>query len=206
MTPFKIFGCMRTGTNYFCWLLRRHWEAKYSSSEASGWKHGKYNVPERLGREIDVVVIAKHPLSWLPSIKRYRKKPRGMKMAGFVNEMKPVEHWNAMYDHWSRIELKDKALEIVRYEDLIQRPKEVCVRVARAFGMKRIPGRAFKNPKRRMVQPTNVPTGGPFDRGYYTKWKFLKDYKPSVLKDVQNRIDWDVVRRLGYEGKWAEKV
>ena len=63
----KQFGLQRTGTNYLRILLESNYNVQILTN-IGGWKHGFYNVPQIMKKELDCIVMCKNPFSWLVSL------------------------------------------------------------------------------------------------------------------------------------------
>ncbi len=192
----KIFGLQRSGTNFTNLLMRKNYEIEHFwSNEQAGWKHGAY-TPDILKRETNLVIVVKHPLCWLVSMHRYVKKNQGADFGKWARGGHWVAHWNSMILHWIRYPLKEGSRVVVRYEELIDKPERVCDRVALALRIKKKDQR-FYIPQRTMNR-NNTESKVVFDAMYYRKKKFMEAYGPALLRHVKERIDWDLVKELGY--------
>jgi len=78
-------------------------------------------VKEVWGSEPDLLlVIVKHPLSWLPSIYRYRGKGT---FKNYVSNSNEIELWNNRYKNWLKTLKEYTCVKgILKYEDLLVNP------------------------------------------------------------------------------------
>ncbi len=192
----KIFGVQRTGNNWLTVLMRRNYDCVLSGSADSGWKHGMYRVRKMIGRELNLLIIVKHPLCWLPSIWRYRGKQVDANFKRAIRNSSEIEFWNLMYRHWLDVQMLFGKRFIVRYEELLIDPQKTCDQAARALGFRRTP-KPFYVPTRKMTTK-NSEGDKKFHRQYYAKEKWRNAFDADLLKDVERRVDWNVVERLGY--------
>jgi len=195
----KQFGLQRTGTNWLAVILRRNFQVAVLVNKG-GWKHGGYHVHTNLGHHTHVLVLAKHPLSWLVSMHRYvhaTHKKKKITFPTYVRSTEPIVKWNLYYRYW--LDFKPKAgtkKAIIRYETLIEHPEATCDRLATKFGFprKREPFDAFTN----RVRAGEKDSGRPFNMTYYSKNKWMKCYSPQLRDFVSKQLDWSVVKELGY--------
>ena len=193
----KIFGLQRSGTNFTNLLMRKNYSIKHFwSNEQAGWKHGAY-TPDVLGQETNLVIVVKHPLCWLVSFHRYVKKNQGANFAQWARGGHWVAHWNSMMLHWIRYPLVDANRIVVRYEELIRSPEKVCDRISNALGLTKNDQR-FYIPERTMNR-NNTESKVVFDLDYYKKKVFMEAYGRGLLANVSDRIDWGLVKELGYD-------
>ncbi len=192
----KIMGLQRSGNNWLNSLLKKNYYVKLSDSVTSGWKHDRYD-PDILGREINLIIICKHPLCWLPSIWRYRGERVEVDFDRYIQQTPgEVEWWDELYRHWLDVKLKTRRKFIVQYEFLLQYTESTCKLIATFFGLQRL-DTSFYNPRCRMTTK-NSEGDQPFLPEYYQDQTYLSEYGESALHHVNSRIDWDVVRELGY--------
>ena len=65
----KVYGLLRTGTNYITQLIDLNYEAFSLSSIEGGWKHG----PCEYDPDIKYVFMVKDPYSWVVSLFEWEK-------------------------------------------------------------------------------------------------------------------------------------
>ncbi len=198
----KMFGLKRTGTNWLLQLLGMNYHVTWFINEG-GWKHGRYRLPELLGRHMDSVVMVKDIYSWLVSMHRYRGLWGKEDFGEFVQDGQFVEHWNIVNRHWlnaaGRIPMPFN-MEVVRYEDLLEDPVLTCEIVARELGLvrKRKLKKFFVETKR--MGRSGKPARRQFTRGaYYLKKKYMEHYTPKTLDTVRGLVDKNLAKEFGYE-------
>ena len=135
----KQFGLHRSGTNFLRVILQENYQVSVLSLEG-GWKHGPYEVPERLGREVDCVICVKNPYAWLVSIYNYRHPEKDVPFPDFVrspihivgpdgpdraiDKPNPVRLWVEMNEHWLSVKLESHRLFVFAYEKVLAAPRE----------------------------------------------------------------------------------
>jgi len=192
--PVKVFGAKRSGNNLMFLLLSANYAVDMIGNKRGGWTHGKYRVPEVYGREVDLVIIVKHPLAWLWSMFRYE----GAESFGdYVRTTGQIDRWHELYRDWLGVRLKTCRKVVVRYEDVLTDAEKELAVVAAMLDLERRP-REFYVPQRKM---TRHGTEGqqPFDPSFYTERRFLEHYSPGLLKHAIGRFDWNLAAKLGYE-------
>jgi len=195
-TDSKVFGAQRSGNNLLLWLLKANYDVRLSGSAASGCKHGLYVVPNKIGRHLHMIIIAKHPFEWLPSFHRWEvahdRAPK--QFNAFVRNCHPIRYWNGRYEHWLSIDNGGLKKIKVRYDDLIYSQKQTCDRIAKAIGFSRTKGK-FQSTVKKMTT-RNHPGSSKFDPSYYLKQKYLDLYDRELFRFVRERIDWSIVKRM----------
>jgi hypothetical protein len=135
----KQFGLHRSGTNFLRVILQENYHVEVLSREG-GWKHGPYEVPKRLGRELDCVICVKNPYAWLVSIYNYRHPKKDIPFPAFVrspihivhpggpdraiHKPNPVRLWVEMNEHWLSVKLQSHRLFVFAYEKVLAAPRE----------------------------------------------------------------------------------
>jgi hypothetical protein len=219
----KIHGLQRTGTNYLSHLVNENFVDTKVLVNLGGWKHGHYHAPWFLGQEVHILVLVKHPYSWLASVYNYWTKRelrigmdlRGVSFDTFVRnraifEMQrdvpflfrasnPVQHWNNMYFHWMSIRLNGKKICFVKYESLLADPEATIMQIGETFQLQR-KSSEFVN-----SESTFTPAGetiklseGKFSRDYYQQEEFLKLYTPELIDFVNSQLDLEVLDHYNY--------
>lgn len=221
----KIHGLQRTGTNYLAHLINENFQNTKVLVNLGGWKHGHYQAPWAIGEEVDVLVIAKHPYSWLVSMFNYwgpdKKLRIGMDLRGvsfdqFVRnrvifEMQrdipylfrsknPIQHWNDMYFHWMSIRLNTHKIYFVTYETLLTNSVELLENIGKTFGLTP-QTKTFQN-----FDSTFTPAGESLRpneerftrRDFYLKHEYLKHYTPELLDFVNQELDLEVLGQYDY--------
>lgn len=152
MIEVKEYGLHRSGTNFLRVLLQENYEVRVLTN-IGGWKHGPFELPEQLGREVDCLISIKNPYAWLLSYYNYLHPQKDVAFDEFVRgaitirnplqpekpmpRANPVEHWVKMNEHWLGFELKGKRKFIYRYEDVLADPYESIQGLVRTLGLQR---------------------------------------------------------------------
>lgn len=220
----KIHGLQRTGTNYLSHLVNENFVDAHVLVNLGGWKHGHYHAPWFLGQEVHILVLAKHPYSWLVSMYNYWGLKRdlriGMDLRGvsFDNFVRnraifelqrdipylfrasnPVQFWNDMYFHWMTIRLNSKKVHFVKYENLLHNPEETIAKLGEAFQLQRKP--EFVNsdhtftPSGETIKPAEEKFAS---RDYYLQDEYFKFYTPELLEFVNEQLDLEVLDHYNY--------
>ena len=221
----KIHGLQRTGTNYLTHLINENFTNAQVLVNLGGWKHGHYHAPWFLGKEVHVLVLAKHPYSWLVSMYNYwglkRELRIGMDLRGvsfdnFVRnraifEMQrdipylfrasnPVQHWNNMYFHWMTIRMNAKKVCYVKYEELLNDPENTALRVGNELGLTR-KAEPFMDSSNTFTPAGEAmkPSETKFEaKDYYLRSEYLKFYTPELLDFVNQELDLEVLDHYNY--------
>src|SRR5215472_3933034 len=138
MKEIKEYGLHRSGTNFLRVILQENYEVTLLTN-TGGWKHGFYELPQRLGREVDVAICVKNPYAWLLSFYNHLQREQNIPFAEFVQQPLnferperqdraliadgPAQLWVQMYEHWLAIELKNHRRFLFRYEDVLAEPR-----------------------------------------------------------------------------------
>jgi len=195
MKQVKQFGLHRSGTNYMRLLLGGNFQAEILINKG-GWKHGRYQVKEKLGKHVASVVVFKHPLSWLISMWKYEGKP--CKFAHYVKRGLMIEHWNAMHRHWLDVKTGRSKMVFVNYEAMLASPEKVVKGVAKDLKLTAKPkAKAHGYVYDHQLSRTGLQTNKPMKAGFYLKKKYMKAYGDGLLEFVKEMIDDSVMKELG---------
>lgn len=221
----KIHGLQRSGTNYLAHLVNENFEKTKVLVNLGGWKHGHYNAPWFIGKEVHVLGIVKNPYSWLVSMFKYwgpTKKLRigpdlnGVSFEDFVKNRvyfeaqrdipflfrasNPVQHWNDMNFHWTTIRMNQKILTIISYENLLANPKDTVQMIGERFGLHR-KSQFVGCDKKLEPAGENLRPGEEswVDKGYYQNQEFLQQYTPELIEFVNDELDLDLMVHFGYD-------
>src|ERR1043166_2267642 len=94
MVEIKQYGLHRSGTNFLRVILQENYDVSVLTN-IGGWKHGFYDLPQRLGRDG-------------PEHK--------------ITSANPMQHWVRMNEHWLALELKEHQKFVFRYEEVLADP------------------------------------------------------------------------------------
>jgi hypothetical protein len=216
----KIHGLQRTGTNYLALLVDDNLNQTKSLINVGGWKHGHYCAPWVLNQEVHVLTITKNPYAWLVSLYIYWRKNdigpdlKDQSFNEFVRNkveferqggipflyrtQNPVQFWNDMNFHWMSIRLNKKKSLVIPYEALLVDAHGVIKVVAEEFGLTVKP--EFQDTKTQLAPGEETAKVGDkeFDRDYYLKEQFLQEYTLDLLDFVNNQLDPELMKALGY--------
>ena len=119
-------------------------------TNTGGWKHGYYQVEERLGREVDCAICVKDPYAWIASYYNYLNPRKEVAFSDFAHKPikvtgpdqtiewpNPMRYWAQMNEHWLNLELKHRRKFLFRYEEVLADPIGSVQEVVRELGLKR---------------------------------------------------------------------
>ena len=145
----KEFGAHRSGTNFLRVILQENYEVAVLTN-TGGWKHGYYEVPKHLGREVDCAICVKNPYAWITSYYNFRNPKKEMPFAEYVRKPaifegvgqriecpNPMRFWVQMNEHWLSLELKERRKFLFRYENVLADPIGAVQELVRSLGLKR---------------------------------------------------------------------
>ncbi len=146
---------------------------------------------EYSSQRLTQVFIFKNPYAWCHSYARYR----GMPLLPVASET--VRLWCDRNRQWHSFAENhtDRSL-FIAYEDLLARPTMVLAHV-RGLGLERLSG-PWRDVRRTMT-PLGVPSVKDFDRGYYLRRCYLRNYDPENLAYVRRLLPPGLMRKLGYD-------
>tara|TARA_B110000971_G_C20039410_1_gene516705 strand:+ start:3334 stop:4017 length:684 start_codon:yes stop_codon:yes gene_type:complete len=154
ITYFKVYGQMRTGTNYLVSTIYNNFENVKVYMNIGGWKHGKLikypnkitlinTVDETTKNNIDIsntlnlyhtnkinfIIIVKNPYMWIYSMSIYKKKEI---TSSFVIEH--INMWNKFYANYKNY-IENDNVHLIRYETLIKFPTEALDIIKSIFNL-----------------------------------------------------------------------
>lgn len=228
----KMYGLQRSGTNYLTYLINNNFKNTKVLVNIGGWKHGHYNLPEIVGRELDVAVITKNPYAWLWSVYDYWSPPKKLNIGPDLTDVtfeqflhnkatferqrgvpyliraaNPIQYWNNLNYHWSSIQMAKSKLCLITYESLLYNPHQMILQIMKGFELDPISEDLdFVDSKK-----TFVPSGESIKQSendfsklrYYSNREYMQHYDPSTVQFVNEQLDKDLMQRLGYQ---LEKV
>jgi hypothetical protein len=152
MTEIKQYGLHRSGTNFLRIILQENFHVSVLTN-VGGWKHGFYELPQKLGRELDCAVCVKDPYAWVHSFYNYRHPEKDLPFADFVRgpltvvgpdgpdrgitSPNPWQHWVRMNEHWLGVELKEHRKFLFRYEEVLANPIVAIAELVRSLRLER---------------------------------------------------------------------
>jgi hypothetical protein len=133
----KQYGLHRSGTNFLRVILQENYQVAVYGNEG-GWKHGHFELTEKLGRELDCAICVKNPYAWLVSLHRFRYPQKevpfkmwarsqiqlsGKRATGGIDAPNPVRLWIEMNEHWLSVKLQSHKLYVFPYERVLADPE-----------------------------------------------------------------------------------
>jgi hypothetical protein len=204
----KIYGLLRSGTNYAEALLRQNFYVECLPPWKQGWKHG----PCQYADTILYVFLVKDPYAWLVSFhnwERLHNRTSTTNLAAFARERlthqrlatawgidTPIQAWNRSLKDWSALDEKDNTL-FVRYEDLIRNADGELSRIGDRFGLKARRTSFVDVSSRADAWRTPNPRR-PLDVAYYRDEKYLEEYDESALSVMRAELDRYLLDRFQY--------
>jgi len=134
----KQYGLHRSGTNFLRVILEQNYWVTVHSNEG-GWKHGPYELVQRLGRELHCLLCVKDPYAWLVSLHRYRHPENDVAFSEFVRsplrivgpdgdsraieKPNPARLWIDQHEHWLSVKLASHNFYVFQYEKVLADPE-----------------------------------------------------------------------------------
>lgn len=217
------YGLQRSGTNYLEALLKRKYRVRFLNSNASRsqpeQKHFRlydqkdivpepqyrnelkvedFSAFERLLRLVPefYLIISKDPYSWLLSYKKWAAKCDWPEVSYHY-----IREYGLFYGKWLELSRQTEKIVFVRYIDILQRPNEELSRLEEEMGLREKRFSAFVTSPVSKVDQSGVFAAEGYQ--YYVNEEYLKDYDKDELDAVNELLDKEVVRELGYKPRWA---
>lgn len=232
MKKLPLIGMFRVGTNYTRTLLELNYKVEVVYDEM-GWKHGLIPTYSRDSNfyypHVAPLVVLKSPWSTLVSWFEYSKKNKknlvcsSENFTAFLNNnilfrddfsplspeyyfKNPVEMWNGVvWNHTSFVRKMDGL--IIRYEDLLSSPKDVCEKIADYYSLERkekpfhIPETVTKNMGDRNSRnhEEDYLTNAKFDKkDYFLNESYMGLYSQEDKDFVSESLVDELVKKYGY--------
>lgn len=212
------FGLNRSGTNYLKELLLKHFDLTFLNAEERDHplhKHfriykdktiiGRSNFLNNLqfdsfndfektalsGKAAEIYfIISKDPYSWNLSYRKWGEK----------NNWGPAPHppileYNEFYRKWLEFSTESSKIYFVKYVDLITDRVNTLEKIKERFGLNLINKIDLNN------RIKKVPRSHRFTKKrlkYYLNKKYLKEYHPEELQELNKHIDQELTEKLGY--------
>ena len=213
------FGLQRSGTNYLEALFKSMYGLRFSNSNADRksplQKHfrlydNKDVVPEPQYRNDIVIksfdqfealfvakpdfyiVISKDPYSWYLSYTAWAEKCRWPAPRHHY-----IEEYNLFYGKFLDLATQTDKIVFVRYADLLADREATLFGLEQRMGLKRKVRRFLGAPSLH-----RVPQSAEFSdqqRDYYLEKRYLTKLSKPAVDQLNDRLDPQVVRQLGYE-------
>lgn len=212
------YGLNRSGTNYLKEILSKHFDLNFlNNDERSGPLHKHFRLYDNkklIGRpnfyndklfrsfqqfeqealqgvRLDlVVVISKDPYSWHLSYTKWGKKN------GWPPSPHPyIKEYNEFYRKWLQFSEESSRVLMVKYIDLLSDPADFLEKTGQRFDLPLIQEiktriRIKKVPVSRRFTPKR--------EEYYLNGKYLEEFSPPELEELNNNIDHELIKKLGY--------
>lgn len=224
----KVYGLQRSGTNYITHLLNTNFQNVKVLVNIGGWKHGTYNVPFCLGREVHCICMVKNPYAWLRSVYDYwgpnRKKNIGpdltnvsfedfLKSPAIFEKQKgvpflfraenPIQYWNNMNYHYSSVEVSSKKFCILTYEALLGTFEKIMLTLANELEIVPSSNDFSFSGCPNEFEPSGentVVTDRKWNKfQYYSNKEYLKYYTPEMLGYVNAHLDVELMSKFKYD-------
>lgn len=209
----KVFGERGAGNNYIMHLLDTNFSLEFRTrsphiNKAMGWTHGiPPNYPDNQ-EDYLFVCIVKNPYSWLLSFKskphtEIKKKYNKMNFMQYLRHSieqreTPIMLWNVK--NYSYVELKKKVKHcyIVRYEDVLEKPKRIMDDIHKRFGLTK--GGEYFSPIIRETHASGKLLLNFFDRKkYYLEEKWRGELDRKHIDFINAHLDKDLMKKLNYK-------
>lgn len=205
----KVYGLLRTGTNYLTKLLEINFHAFPLQSVEYGWKHG----PCEYSRKIQFVFLTKNPYSWIRSFWEWEKihqRTQACSLEEFMlqeishpelrrkwNAATPVDAWNVSLRSWLELENCDNVV-FLRYESLLG-DFETQMQVIQDKLSLRARHSTYHNLETRADNWETPKPRKELKTAYYRQGKFINDFSDAEIQILHDRIDPAIASKFGYE-------
>jgi len=222
---FKIYGQIRTGTNYISSIILNNFSDTIVFMNVGGWKHGKLieipNVIELVdtvdintknnieidntidlftNNKVNFLIIIKNPYMWIHSVSTILKKEITPE---FVIEY--ITIWNDIYSNYKYYIENGKAY-LVKYEILIEQPNETLNKIKNNFNLtKKNLEYIFENKKLSKNSDSNIgkTINVIFDKNKYIKPNISDYLSNNIITIINENIDITLLKYYEYD---LEKV
>lgn len=216
-----LYGLQRSGTNYIEKVLTDHYRVRIINHNDDktypGAKHfrlydnknimpepGYYNnvvikdfaALEKILKDVPdyYLVLSKDPYSWLESYEKWAAKCKWEKV-----EHHYIEEYNLFYRKWLELSSETDKIIFVRYIDLLRDIDKELQRLEKLMGLRKKVSGLFVQTKYTHVDQSETFTQEHLN--YYLKEQYFSKYYSELLAEVNNRLDMEVISRLGYSLK-----
>lgn len=209
-----VHGLERTGTGFCTELIRRNLENILIDDSH---KHEYFDEGRQTGRFpwyyvgsslIKYIICVRHPYSWFLSYKSHHLKRctgriPGMTMLTHHPHQYDLHHYittfNSLYSNWISKCSKLYDYAIVRYEDILERPKESMIQLCLSLDLDTKD--SFTEVKEYINNYSGyepLPDGSFSREDYYLKREYMNDLSPENKATINKLIDKDLISTLGY--------
>jgi hypothetical protein len=218
---FKIYGQMRSGTNYISTLLLNNFLDTTVFMNVGGWKHGKlieypnkfqllnrvdintknnieiYNTIDLFkNNNVNFLVIVKNPYMWIKSISIFTNNDITPK---FVKNY--ITQWNNIYSNYKNYIESGKAY-LVKYETLLQEPHETLDKIKNKFNL--IKKNSEYNIENNILSANSDSNIGKTKKIVFDKKKYISPNIPDYLSNdiihiINENIDKTLMKFYNYD-------
>ena len=218
---FKIYGQMRSGTNYISTLLLNNFLDTTVFMNVGGWKHGKlieypnkfqllnrvdintknnieiYNTIDLFkNNNVNFLVIVKNPYMWIKSISIFTNYDITPK---FVKNY--ITQWNNIYSNYKNYIESGKAY-LVKYETLLQEPHETLDKIKNKFNL--IKKNSEYNIENNILSANSDSNIGRTIKIVFDKKKYISPNIPDYLSNdiihiINENIDKTLMKFYNYD-------
>jgi hypothetical protein len=213
------YGLQRSGTNYLRSLLQKFFRVKFLNSNKNRanpvQKHfrlydEKDIIPEpkyknnilvlnfkdfeqKLKKSADIyIVVSKNPYSWLISYENWAKKCDWPEVDHHY-----IQEWNLFYEKWLELASQTEKIIFVKYIELIKDLNNELEKIAYKANLKRKIIYPFIDKHIQKVSQSDEFTKK--RKKYYLNEEYIDKYSDKKFKRVNELIDKNVVKALGYK-------
>ncbi|WP_417730717.1 hypothetical protein [Rosistilla oblonga] len=204
----KIYGLPRTCTNLAAVLLRKNFDVAVYANEL-GWKHGPNLMwcgDKVKGERLVYVFCTRHPYAWLVSAYRF-EIGSGFQHRSFSDfvlgtsqvypNQNPVDVYNVLNRVWLRMAVSRHRIYHLRSESLQQCQRGAMQQIGKTLHLASAGG-DFRSVRER-IGPDETVRQQDFDPSWYRRKQYLEFFDDRLLRDVNARLDTDLVGDLGYQ-------
>jgi hypothetical protein len=218
---FKIYGQMRTGTNYISTLLLNNFLDTTIFMNIGGWKHGKLieypdcielvnkvDITTKNNIEIDKIidlfknnnvnflVIIKNPYMWINSMSIYKKQQ--------ITSLFVIEYitiWNEIYSNY-KYYIENERAYLVKYEELLEQQIETLDKIKKKFNL------TPKNSEYIIENNILLANGDYnigkiknriFDKNKYIKPNIYQYLSNDIIRIINENIDISLLKYYNYD-------
>jgi len=204
----KVYGLLRTGTNYLTKLIDLNFDVFCLQSTEHGWKHGLCQYET----DIQYVFAVKDPYSWLISFMEWEiihKRYESNSISDFIR--RPITHpqlktawrnddvvsaWSQSLNAWQSV-AADNTIYI-RYEDISASLESELGKIRDQFCLKQKQKELMNLEKRADDWKTPLPRKTRHDN-YYQDAHYLEQFTEDDLQMIREKLDPELVAKFGYK-------
>ena len=205
----KVYGLLRTGTNYISKLIELNFYTYCLQSEEQGWKHGPCQYTEKLR----YVFVVKNPYSWLKSFREWEiihnRVPEDISISEFIvgdlshhqlnrawAAQTPLEAWNEALKSWSQYFNKPN-VTLIKYEDLLDNFNACMAKIRDNLNLT-MNHSEFHNIKERVDNWKTPKPRHKLNKGLYQGSSILDSYSKNEKALFREKLDPKVVDYFSY--------